>query len=185
MLVSYCHIVINENKQIINLWLSAEVTNVLDNALITMEYLYKTGIVNVHLEHLKDEKSYFNIEYSVDKLQTLISQKFNSVINEEVGNDIEQEHRNMEKNKITLCMAEVDDHKRQLTFCNIDLQQNMVHTKILLNEQLKLLKVIEKVYLTLLKLERSGHPNYQLKKATYNMFDEGGELKLVYLLKIS
>ena len=143
-----------------------------------MEYLYKTGIVSVHLLHLKDEKSYFDMEYAVDKMQPLIVQRLGSEVMDEVENHMNQEQRNIDKSKILLSMADVDDHKRQLTFCNTDLQQNMSHTKILLNEQLKLLKVMEKIYLILLKLERSGHPNYQLKKTTYKMFDEAGKCTL-------
>ena len=45
-------VVINENIQIVTMWLSTEVLTVLDNALVTMEYLYKTGTVTVHLNRI-------------------------------------------------------------------------------------------------------------------------------------
>lgn len=144
-----------------------------------MEYLYKTGIVHAHLQQLKDDKSYFDIEYAIDNMQPLIVQRLTTEVSEEVTNNLEQRQQDIERNKINLSMVKIDDHKRQLTFCNTDLPENMTHTKILLNEQLKLLKVIEKIYLTLLKLERSGHPNYQLKTVTYKMFDEAGRLNLL------
>jgi hypothetical protein len=165
------------------MWLSTEVTTVLDNALITMEYLYKTGTVSVHLKRLMNEQSYFEIEYSIDKIQTQIVRILSTEDDEETENQIKEEQRETEKIKFNLSMADVDDHKRQLTFCNIDLQQNMAHTKILLNEQLKLLKVIEKIYLILVKLEMSGHPNYQLKEEKYEMFDKAGKLNFVFIVQ--
>lgn len=147
-----------------------------------MEYLYKTGIVSAHLQHLKDEKSYFDIEYAIDNVQPLIVQRLTTEVSEEVTNNLEERQQDIEINKINLSMVKIDDHKRQLTFCDTDLPQNMAYTKILLNEQLKLLKVLEKIYLTLLKLERSGHPNYQLKTLTYKMFDEAGKLHILAFL---
>jgi hypothetical protein len=162
------------------MWLSTEITTVLDNALITMEYLYRTGIASVHLKRLMNEQSYCEIEYSIDKMQTQIVRVPSAEDDEEVEDKMEEEQRESEKIKFKLSMADIDDHKRQLTFCNIDLQQNMVHTKILLNEQLKLLKVIEKIYLILVKLETSGHPNYQLKEEKYEMFDKASKLTFVF-----
>jgi hypothetical protein len=165
------------------MWLSTEVTSVLDNALITMEYLYKSGTVSVHLKRLMNEQSYFEIEYSVDKMQTQILRMVSAEDDEENQDMIEKEQRQTEKIKFNLSMADVDDHKRQLTFCNIDLQQNMAHTKILLNEQLKILRVIEKIYSVLVKLEMSGHPNYQLKEEKYEIFDKTSKLNFVSIVK--
>ena len=85
-------------------------------------------------------------------------------------------HEETTKIKFNLPMADIDDHKRQLTFCNIDLQDNMAHTKVLLDEQLNLLKVIERIYSLLIKLEVSGHPNYQLKEEKFEIFDQTGQL---------
>ncbi|CAF5137247.1 unnamed protein product, partial [Rotaria magnacalcarata] len=57
--------IVNENVQIVYMWLSAEETTVLDNALLTMEHLYKTGKVQIRLRHLMNEQSYFEIIYSI------------------------------------------------------------------------------------------------------------------------
>lgn len=160
-------VVINENIQIVTMWLSTEVLTVLDNALVTMEYLYKTGTVTVHLNRLINEQSYFDIEYFIDKIQTSMNQ---------TTDELNVKHEETTKIKFNLPMADIDDHKRQLTFCNIDLQDNMAHTKVLLDEQLNLLKVIERIYSLLIKLEVSGHPNYQLKEEKFEIFDQTGQL---------
>jgi len=160
------------------MWLSPEVATVLDNALITMEYLYKTGVVNVHLTGLKNEQSYFDIEYYIDKFQPQLLRRPNVENNEENEAAVNETPRETEKIKIILSMADVDDHKRQLTFCNVDLQPNMFYTKMLLNEQLKLLQIIEKIYLILEQLEMSGHPNYQIKQEKYDICDKTGKLNL-------
>jgi len=120
------------------MWLSAEDTTVLDNALITMEHLYKTGAVDIHLRHLLNKSSYFEIGYSIDRNQG------------QTTNDNRQE---LERIKFTLSMADIDDHKRQLQFCNVDVQQNRFYSKALIESQLKLLQKIEKIYLILKKLE--------------------------------
>ncbi|CAF4535916.1 unnamed protein product, partial [Rotaria sp. Silwood2] len=60
------------------------------------------------------------------------------------------------KIQVTLSKTDIDDHKRQLTFCNVDLQQDMFAKKILLNEQLKLLHVIDKIYSIFIKFEMAG-----------------------------
>ncbi|CAF4785784.1 unnamed protein product, partial [Rotaria sp. Silwood2] len=62
--------IVNENVQIVNMWLSAEETTVLDNALITMEHLYKTGKVKICLRRLMNEQSYFEMIYSIDKIKS-------------------------------------------------------------------------------------------------------------------
>jgi hypothetical protein len=165
------------------MWLSTEVTNVLDNALITMEYLYKSGTVSVHLKRLMNEQSYYEIEYFVDKMQKPILRMGSAEDDEENQDVVEKEQRQTEKIKFNLSMSDVDDHKRQLTFCNIDLQQNMAHTKLLLNEQLKILRLVEQIYSVLIKLERSGHPDYQLKEEKYKIFDEMSKLNFLYIVK--
>jgi len=144
--------------QIVNMWLSAEETTVLDNALITMEHLYKSGTVDIYLRHLMNEESYFEIGYSIDRIQGEI------LNNTENGN-----RRESEKIKFTLSIADIDDHKRQLTFCNVDVEQNLFYKKTLINGQLKLLQTIEKIYSILIKLELSGHPDYQLRQEHYEI----------------
>jgi hypothetical protein len=163
------------------MWLSAEETTMLDNALITMEHIYKTGIMNIHLRRLMNEQSYFEIEYSIDKVSIQTSNR-NDFDSDEQSADKEgdemqqqQQQQQREKFKFILSMTDVDDHKRQLTFCNVDLQQNMIYKKILLNEQLQLLQIIEKIYLILLKLEMAGHPNFQLKESNFEIHDLSGK----------
>jgi hypothetical protein len=155
------------------MWLSAEEITMLDNALITMEHIYKTGIVNIRLKRLMNEQSYFEIEYSIDKMSTQLNSENDTDSDEQLEDDeIQQQQR--EKFKFILSMADVDDHKRQLTFCNVDLQQKMIYKKTLLNEQLKLLRTIEKIYSIVVKLEMAGHPNYQLKEENYEIYDRFG-----------
>jgi hypothetical protein len=145
--------------QIVNMWLSAEETTVLDNALITMEHLYKSGTVDIHLRHLMNEESYFEIGYSIDRIQ---GQTLNN-------NENEEYRRETEKIKFTLSMADIDDHKRQLTFCNVDVQQNLFYKKALIDGQLKLLQTVEKIYSIHNKLEIAGHPDFQLRDIHYDI----------------
>jgi len=114
----------------------------LDNALIVMEHLYKTGRIKYYLRRLINEESYFEIEYSIDRSSI----------------------------KRILSMSDTDDHKRQLTFCNVDLQSNMIDKKILLNEQLNLFEILTKIYSILKQLETSGHPNFQLKEEEFDIY---------------
>jgi hypothetical protein len=158
------------------MWLSTEVTNVLDNALITMEYLYKSGTVNVHLKRLMNNQSYYDIDYYVDQMQKPMLRMGSTEDDEEIQDVTDQNQPKTDKIKFNLSIADVDDHKRQLTFCNIDLQQNMAHTKLLLNEQLKILRLVEQIYSVLIKLEKSGHPDYQLKEEKYEIFDKTSKL---------
>lgn len=77
--------VINENIQTVNMWLSAEETSTLDNALVTMEHIYKTGIITIRLGRLINKPSYFQIEYSTAKREhrwilTISIQKSNKKI---------------------------------------------------------------------------------------------------------
>ncbi|CAF3638497.1 unnamed protein product [Rotaria sp. Silwood1] len=174
--------VVNGNAQIIRMWLSTEEATVVDNALVVMTHLYKTGEVTIRLRHLLHEESSLEINYLIDKIQpkTLDVKITNEVTNdksdEEQKNDDssdDEEESKPDKMKTTVSMFDfdIDDHKRQLTFCNVDLPANMPHIKILLDEQLKLLKLIGNIYSTFIKLEISGHPNYQLKNKRYKIYD--------------
>lgn len=145
------------------MWLSAEDTTVLDNALITMEHLYKTGAVDIRLRHLMNEQSYFEIGYSIDRNQ---------------GQPADDNRQEFERIKFLLSMADIDDHKRQLTFCNVDIQQNIIYNKVLINSQLKLLQTIEKIYSALKQLEMAGHPDYQLRDEHYEIHLQYG--KFIY-----
>ncbi|CAF4209710.1 unnamed protein product, partial [Rotaria sordida] len=69
----------------------------------------------------------------------------------------------------------------QLTFFNINLQQNIFYTKILFNQQLKLLKILENIYIILVKLEMSGHPDYQLREEDYEIHDRTGEIDAILM----
>ena len=151
------------------MWLSAEETTVLDNALITMEHLYRTGIFKIYLRRLINEKSYFEIGYSIEKLQTDVLRRDNSK-----DEAIEEERNEKKTLKFTLSMSDIDDHKRQLTFCNVDLPETMSYKKVLLNEQLQLFKIVENIYGILIQLEMSGHPQYQLKEDLYEIHDRTG-----------
>ena len=152
------------------MWLSADETNVLDNALITMEHLYRSGVVHIQLRCLINEESKFEIEYSIDKPHTLIKDDLENPINE---------NAEPEKIKFILTKSEVDDHKRQLTFCNADLSEAMKSKKILLNEQLKLLTAVSSIYLKMIQLEMAGHPDYQLKQETLQLSDRTGEISRI------
>jgi hypothetical protein len=132
------------------MWLSEEQTSVLDNALITMEHLYKSGTVNIHLRRLMNEQSYFEINYTIDRIQG-------------------QEMNNRQEVKRTLSMADVDDHKRQLIFCKVDVEQNKRYKESVIKGQLELLQKVEKIYSNLIKLELSGDPDYQLHEEQYTI----------------
>ncbi|CAF4843259.1 unnamed protein product, partial [Rotaria sp. Silwood1] len=183
--------VVNGNAQIIRMWLSTEEATVVDNALVVMTHLYKTGEVTIRLRHLLHEESSLEINYLIDKIQpkTLDVKITNEVTNdksdEEQKNDDssdDEEESKPDKMKTTVSMFDfdIDDHKRQLTFCNVDLPANMPHIKILLDEQLKLLKLIGNIYSTFIKLEISGHPNYQLKNKRYKIYDSRNPIDTVF-----
>ncbi len=148
--IFFSAVVINDNIQIVSMWLSEEQTSVLDNALITMEHLYKSGTVNIHLRRLMNEQSYFEINYTIDRIQG-------------------QEINNRQEVKRTLSMADVDDHKRQLIFCKVDVEQNKRYKESVIKGQLELLQIVEKIYSNLIKLELSGHPDYQLHEEQYTI----------------
>ena len=164
---------VNDNIQLVNMWLSADETTVLDNALIMMEHLYRTGIINIRLRRLMDEESYFEIDYSINKIQASTTSSDDQA--NQWADDARVQRNEREKIKFTLSRAEIDDHKRQLTFCNVDLQENMVYKKILLTEQLKLLQIVENIFSILVKLEMAGHPDYQLKDESYKISDRTGK----------
>ena len=157
------------------MWLSSEDTTVLDNALVRMEYLYKTGRMKICLRRLINEQSYFEIRYTSSKTQAKNLQRFDSCEDED-EQDENKEQNKSKSSKLVLSMEGVDDHKRQLTFCNTDLQESMVFKKILLNEQLNLLKIIENIYTILIKIEMAGHPQYQLRDDFYyDIYDRTGK----------
>jgi hypothetical protein len=153
------------------MWLSAEETTGLDNALITMKHLYESGTVDIHLRHLMNEQSYFKIEYSIDKIQGQTQP--------------ELAQKESEKIKFPLSIADIDDHKRQLTFCNVDVEQNVFYKKTLINGQLKLLKTIEEIYSILTKLEMAGHPDFQLIEKQYEINLRNGKTNLQKSINVS
>jgi hypothetical protein len=171
-MVLYYVLVVNENIQTVDMWLSVEETSALDNSPITMEHLYKTSIVTIRLGRLMNEPSYFQIEYLIDK-----TRGSTSTINLDEQVEQETNPQNMKRIKFTLSMADINDHKRQLTFCNVDLPSNMSHKKVLLTEQLKLLQVFEKIYSIYIKLEMAGHPEYQLRDERYDIHDKTSKSK--------
>ncbi|CAF3397525.1 unnamed protein product [Rotaria sp. Silwood2] len=168
--------VVNDNAQIVCLWLTAEETTVFDNALIVMEHLYKTGTVNIHLRHLLNEQSSLEISYSIEKIQTTAINHQNNIEMDSKGEKIDKQQDEIQ---FTLSMSDIDDHKRQLTFCNVDLHKDMSHMKILLDEQLKLLKIIGDIHSTIIKLETNGHPNYQLIDMHYNIHTKTNQLNSI------
>lgn len=150
---------VNQNIQIVTLWLSSEETTVLDNALITMEHIYRSGIVNIFLNHLARKPSYYEIVYWIDRVEN--------------GDECDPQLAN-NRGKVTktislsLSMSDIDNHKRQLTFCNVDFQESLIYKKFLINGQLKLLQKIEDIYYMYAKLESAGHPDFQI----YEKHDE-------------
>ena len=158
---------VNDNIQLVNMWLSADETTVLDNALIMMEHLYRTGVIHMRLRRLMDEDSYFEIDYSINKIQASTTSSDEQP--NQWDDDARVQRNEREKIKFTLSRSEIEDHKRQLTFCNVDLQENMVYKKILLTEQLKLLQLVENMFSTLVKLEMAGHPDYQLREESHEI----------------
>ncbi|CAF1619663.1 unnamed protein product, partial [Didymodactylos carnosus] len=155
--------IVNDNIQLVNMWLSMDESTTLDNALITMEHLYKTGTVHIYLQRLINQQSRVEIKYYIEKRR-------NTNPNDDNNVDGKQE-KNEEKLEVIMTMSDIYEHKRQLTFSNVDLTDNMLHKRLLLNEQLKVLNVVEKIYSILSKAETSGHPVYQLKNEKYEIYD--------------
>ncbi|CAF4529387.1 unnamed protein product, partial [Rotaria sp. Silwood2] len=192
----YSCIIVRDNIQIINLWLSVEETSVFDNALITMEHLYKCGMVHIHLRHLLNEPANLEIDYLISKNQGMVTHRpdnrkyekqesyssdsesdknsdyddarqedaHNNEDNSDEESDNDENEAQLDKDnlKFTLSKADIDDHKRQLTFCKVDLDEDMIDKRNLLDEQLTLLKRIDEIFSLLTKLEMDGHPAYQL-----------------------
>lgn len=145
---------VNDNLQIVTLWLTADETTVLDNALITMEHLYRTASVQICLRRLVRKTSFYEVSYSIDRFQD----ESRSVPDEE-----QNENRTKVSISFIMSMSEVDDHKRQLTFCNVETQQSSLYRNSMIDGQLRLLKIIEQIYQISKKLELAGHPDYQLR----------------------
>ncbi|CAF4700920.1 unnamed protein product, partial [Didymodactylos carnosus] len=103
-----------------------------------MEHLFKSGTVDIHLRRLTRQQSNFEIGYSIDRIQVGMKK----VRDENDQSQQGEENAGIEVKKIPfqLSMSDIDDHKRQLTFCNVDAQQNLVYKKVLINGQLKLLQ---------------------------------------------
>ncbi|CAF1142456.1 unnamed protein product, partial [Adineta ricciae] len=149
--------VVNDNLQLITMWLSTKETSVLDNALIMMVHLYKNATVHITLQELVRKPSFYEIHYSID-------QTYRGEVQQD--QPIEQQ---VKKIDLILSMSDIENHKRQLTFCNVDTQQNLIYKKALINGQLKLLKAMDHIYQILLKLELAGHPDYQLHQKEYEI----------------
>ncbi|CAF2171203.1 unnamed protein product, partial [Rotaria magnacalcarata] len=187
--------VVNDNIQIVSMWLSAEETTIFDNALVTMKHLYKTGVVHIRLRHLLDEKSDLEIDYSNNKNQDTTMNRANSNredeqeannnqddTDEEYDDDDDNEEEFFKDNvKYTLTKTDIDDHKRQLTFCQVDLQEDMIDKKILLDEQLKLFKLIDEIFSLFIKLEMIGHPNYQLRDRHFKIYPRNNKIETILL----
>lgn len=154
-------IVVNENMQLVTMWLTADETAVLDNALITMENLYRTGKVSIHLQYLLDKPSYYEITYALRRTSS-------SMRNDE-GEADNDDYRDNEGPRYTLGMPDIDDHKRQLTFCNVNVQENLATKTPLVNGQLTLLDVVNDIFRVYKELESVGHPDFQLKEDTLDI----------------
>ena len=174
MLNDYSILVVNDNVQIVTLWLNAEESNVLDNALITMEHLYRNSNTKIYLRRLIGEPSYYEISYSIERIHR------NNENEEDDEDNLDQLNPNAAQTSIKcmMSMSDIEDHKRQLTFCNVDTQQNLINKKPLLNGQLKLLKTIEQIYHTFTALEFSGHPDYQFRDENYLLSVRRGKYEI-------
>ena len=168
-------VVVNDHLPTIRMWLLTDETAILDNALITMEHLYRTGMLHVRLSNLVSQQLCFEITYSIARRPIKINKSNESDDGEADSRQDTSQERDTEI-LFTLSMSDISDHKRQLTFCNIDLQQHMIDKKILLEEQLKLLDTIENIYYILIKLEKAGHPNFQLKEYGWELYDQIGNI---------
>lgn len=148
---------IDENLQLVKMWLAADATAVLDNALIVMEYLFKSGEAAFFLNHALNKPSFYELKYSLEQHRHP---------NQEDG----EAQRLVgpvqpERNTFTLSMLDIDDHKRQLTFGNVDLEEKTPR-KYLVEGQLQLLKILDQIFSMYKQLELAGHPNFQLRQET-------------------
>lgn len=158
-------LVVDQNIQLINVWLESSETNVLDNALVVMDHLYRTGTVKIWLRRLINQDSDLTLEYSIGR--TKVSD--NSVQISSLDS-----LRNDDINRISLSKSEIDDHKSQLTFCDSDIPESMAFKKTLIKEQVDVLNLVEKIYSKRLLLELHGHPNYQLAYEEFSLFGARG-----------
>lgn len=166
---------VNDNIQVIQMWLATADTTMMDNALVTMEYLYRAGSVKVCLRGLIHESSYYEISYYLKKQETSGEFMDGTQANITTVNDGIEREASRGKLVFKLSLADIDDHKRQLTFCNADLVNSRTYRSVLLEEQMKLLSIIEKIYRMQRKLEMSGHPNYQMKEEHWDICDTYGQ----------
>ncbi|CAF3313159.1 unnamed protein product [Rotaria sp. Silwood2] len=107
-----------------------------------------------------DSESDKNSDYDDARQEDAHNNEDNS--DEESDNDENEAQLDKDNLKFTLSKADIDDHKRQLTFCKVDLDEDMIDKRNLLDEQLTLLKRIDEIFSLLTKLEMDGHPAYQL-----------------------
>ncbi|CAF3853947.1 unnamed protein product [Rotaria sp. Silwood1] len=178
-----------------------------------MEHLYKSGMVHLlnepaNLEidylinknqgmvtHRPDNRKYEKQEsYSSDGESDKNSDyddarqedAHNNEDNSDEESDNDENEAQLDKNnlKFTLSKADIDDHKRQLTFCRVDLDEDMIDKRNLLDEQLTLLKRIDEIFSLLTKLEMDGHPAYQLMdkhiKINYRAIDLYARYQISY-----
>lgn len=148
-------LVIKEHIQLVEMWLSTDTTAVLDNALITMEYLFRSGKVSFFQNRLLNKTSYYEVKYSIDRISNSSQSSATSrQPNADEGSD---------KIIFTLDISDVDDHKRQLTFCNVDVDEKSSQ-KVLVSGQLAILDIAGKIFSMYSELEALGHPDYQLRE---------------------
>ncbi|CAF1578446.1 unnamed protein product [Rotaria magnacalcarata] len=143
-----------------------------------MEHLYKTGVVNIRLRRLINEQTHYHIDYFVDKISDQTVRVNESDGKQHADNEtatiIQQE-----QNKFSLSMSEVDDHRRQLTFCSLDLLDSLTHKTLMSKEQLKLLQMVERIFSIHVKLEISGHPEFQYAEEHHEIYDIHGDIKRI------
>lgn len=168
-------VVIKENIQLVEMWLSTDTTAVLDNALITMEYLFRSGKVSFFQNRLLSKTSYYEVKYSIDRISNTPQSSATS----------RQPNADEESDKImfTLDISDVDDHKRQLTFCNVDVDEKSSQ-KVLVSGQLAILDIAGKIFSMYCELEALGHPDYQLRKETLDIQLNLGENNDIISLSI-
>lgn len=154
----------NSNLQLIGLWLSTADSTTLDNVILTMQHLYQTGIVHIHLRRLISEESRLECSYSIDRLKTI----------ENDGECL----------KFNLSKSDFDEYRLQLTFSTVDIPESMIVRKILAEKQLILLMIIDKIYLKMIQLETSGHPHYQATHRMFPLFDTTGLSLFVIRIRI-
>ena len=142
------------------MWLSTDTTAVLDNALITMDHLYKTGSVCFFQNRILNKPSYYEVHYSIDRIPNSSENSRSSARPDA--------YQKEDKLMFRLGIADVDDHKRQLTFCNVGVEEDKKR-KVLVDGQLEVLNVVGEIFSVFNELEAVGHPHHQLKDRTLDI----------------